>query len=58
MRCMYRNASCFSCFGLGRREGQHTQEEVEKKNLRDELEERERRHFSSKDKSYSGKSDD
>ena len=34
-----------------RREGQHTQEEVEKKNLRDELEERERRHFSSKDKS-------
>ncbi|KAF2543395.1 hypothetical protein F2Q68_00032818 [Brassica cretica] len=36
-----------------RREGQHTQEEVEKKNLRDELEERERRHFSSKDKSYS-----
>ncbi|KAG2272117.1 hypothetical protein Bca52824_066672 [Brassica carinata] len=35
-----------------RREGQHTQEEVEKKNLRDELEERERRHFSSKDKSY------
>ena len=39
---------------FGRREGQHTQEEVEKKNLRDELEERERRHFSSKDKSYSG----
>ncbi|CAF1704323.1 unnamed protein product [Brassica napus] len=37
-----------------RREGQHTKEEVEKKNLRDELEERERRHFSSKDKSYSG----
>ncbi|KAL0676126.1 hypothetical protein Bca4012_004107 [Brassica carinata] len=36
-----------------RREGQHTKEEVEKKNLRDELEERERRHFSSKDKSYS-----
>ncbi|CDY66551.1 BnaCnng51390D [Brassica napus] len=35
-----------------RREGQHTKEEVEKKNLRDELEERERRHFSSKDKSY------
>ncbi|XP_010534814.1 PREDICTED: protein CWC15 homolog [Tarenaya hassleriana] len=36
-----------------RREGQHTQEELQKKNLRDELEERERRHFSSKDKSYS-----
>ncbi|KAF8049344.1 LOW QUALITY PROTEIN: hypothetical protein N665_2233s0003 [Sinapis alba] len=36
-----------------RREGQHTKEEVEKKNLRDELEERERRHFSSKDKSFS-----
>ncbi|XP_010542510.1 PREDICTED: protein CWC15 homolog isoform X2 [Tarenaya hassleriana] len=35
-----------------RREGQHTQEELQKKNLRDELEERERRHFSSKDKSY------
>lgn len=37
-----------------RREGQDTQEEVQKRNLRDELEERERRHFSSKDKSYSG----
>ncbi|XP_039123407.1 protein CWC15 homolog [Dioscorea cayenensis subsp. rotundata] len=36
-----------------RREGQDTQEEVQKRNLRDELEERERRHFSSKDKSYS-----
>ncbi|KAG2315623.1 hypothetical protein Bca52824_018745 [Brassica carinata] len=36
-----------------RREGQHTQEEVQKKNLRDELEDRERIHFSSKDKSYS-----
>jgi protein CWC15 len=35
-----------------RREGQHTQEELQKINLRDELEERERRHFSSKDKSY------
>lgn len=42
-------------FWFGRREGQHTQEELQKKNLRDELEERERRHFSSKDKSYSGK---
>ncbi|KAL5548793.1 hypothetical protein UlMin_004024 [Ulmus minor] len=35
-----------------RREGQDTQEEVQKRNLREELEERERRHFSSKDKSY------
>ncbi|CAN1334322.1 Spliceosome-associated protein CWC15 homolog [Linum perenne] len=36
-----------------RREGQDTQDELEKRNLREELEERERRHFSSKDKSYS-----
>ncbi|KAM7252399.1 hypothetical protein ACFE04_024282 [Oxalis oulophora] len=35
-----------------RREGQDTQEEVQKRSLRDELEERERRHFSSKNKSY------
>ncbi|OVA08277.1 Pre-mRNA-splicing factor Cwf15/Cwc15 [Macleaya cordata] len=35
-----------------RREGQDTQEELEKRNLREELEERERRHFSSKDKAY------
>ncbi|KAM0881531.1 hypothetical protein ACQ4PT_032905 [Festuca glaucescens] len=35
-----------------RKEGQQTQEEVQKRNLRDELEERERKHFSSKDKSY------
>ncbi|ONK59032.1 uncharacterized protein A4U43_C08F2270 [Asparagus officinalis] len=35
-----------------RREGQDTQEEVQRRNLREELEERERRHFSSKDKSY------
>ena len=38
-----------------RREGQDTQDELHKRNLRDELEERERRHFSSKDKSYAGK---
>lgn len=43
------------CLLFGRREGQHTQEELQKINLREELEERERRHFSSKDKSYSGK---
>nr|DAD23856.1 TPA_asm: hypothetical protein HUJ06_025319 [Nelumbo nucifera] len=35
-----------------RKEGQDTQEELKKRNLREELEERERRHFSSKDKSY------
>lgn len=49
----YTHVSYFLLFG--RREGQHTQEELQKKNLRDELEERERRHFSSKDKPYSGK---
>lgn len=36
-----------------RKEGQDTQDELQKRNLREELEERERRHFSSKDKSYS-----
>ncbi|XP_078436697.1 cwf15 / Cwc15 cell cycle control family protein [Wolffia australiana] len=36
-----------------RRDGQDTQDEVKKRNLREELEERERRHFSSKDKNYS-----
>ncbi|XP_074587386.1 uncharacterized protein LOC141843238 [Curcuma longa] len=35
-----------------RKEGQDTQDELQKRNLREELEERERRHFSSKDKSY------
>ncbi|MED6210291.1 hypothetical protein PIB30_062775 [Stylosanthes scabra] len=35
-----------------RREGQDTEEELKRRNLRDELEERERRHFSSKNKSY------
>ncbi|KAK6935463.1 Pre-mRNA-splicing factor Cwf15/Cwc15 [Dillenia turbinata] len=35
-----------------RKDGQDTQEEVQKRNLREELEERERRHFSSKDKAY------
>lgn len=37
-----------------RKEGQDTQEELQKRNLREELEERERRHFASKDKSYAG----
>ncbi|KAJ8626330.1 hypothetical protein MRB53_019637 [Persea americana] len=35
-----------------RKDGQDTQDELQKRNLRDELEERERRHFSSKDKAY------
>ncbi|KAL6999096.1 hypothetical protein U1Q18_000261 [Sarracenia purpurea var. burkii] len=35
-----------------RKEGQDTHDELQKRNLREELEERERRHFSSKDKSY------
>ncbi|CAL5359494.1 unnamed protein product [Camellia sinensis] len=35
-----------------RKDGQDTKEELQKRNLRDELEERERRHFSLKDKSY------
>ncbi|KAK7265925.1 hypothetical protein RJT34_33550 [Clitoria ternatea] len=35
-----------------RKEGQDTHDEVKRRNLRDELEERERRHFSSKNKSY------
>lgn len=38
-----------------RKEGQETQDELQKRNLREELEERERRHFSSKDKAYIGK---
>lgn len=37
-----------------RKEGQDTQDELQKRNLREELEDRERRHFSSKDK-YIGK---
>jgi hypothetical protein len=35
-----------------RKEGQHTKEEVQKRNLKGEFEERERKNFSSKDKSY------
>ncbi|THG10249.1 hypothetical protein TEA_003651 [Camellia sinensis var. sinensis] len=35
-----------------RKEGQDTHDELQKRNLREELEDRERRHFSSKDKSY------
>ncbi|KAF8410886.1 hypothetical protein HHK36_003423 [Tetracentron sinense] len=34
------------------KEGQDTLDELQKRNLREELEERERRHFSSKDKTY------
>lgn len=39
-------------FMIRRKDGQDTQDELQKRNLRDELEERERRHFSSKDKAY------
>ncbi|XWS09620.1 hypothetical protein CRYUN_Cryun39dG0005300 [Craigia yunnanensis] len=35
-----------------RKDGQDTQDELQKRNLRDELEEREQMHFSSKDRSY------
>uniref|UniRef100_A0A2P2JA73 Uncharacterized protein MANES_03G143400 n=1 Tax=Rhizophora mucronata TaxID=61149 RepID=A0A2P2JA73_RHIMU len=35
-----------------RKDGQDTQDELLKRNLRQELEERERKHFSSKDRSY------
>lgn len=41
---------CMKC----RKDGQDTHDELQKRNLRDELEERERRHFSSKDKPYNG----
>ncbi|XP_078173658.1 cwf15 / Cwc15 cell cycle control family protein isoform X1 [Carex rostrata] len=40
-----------------RREGQDTKEELQKRNFRDELDERERKHYSSKDKSYSEERD-
>ena len=40
---------------LSRKEGQDTQDELQRRNLREELEERERRHFTSKHKSYNGK---
>lgn len=39
---------------VNRKDGQQTQEELQKRNLREELEERERKHYSSKDKSYAG----
>lgn len=35
-----------------RKDGQDTEEELQKRNLREELDERERRHFSSKDRGY------
>lgn len=35
-----------------RKEGQDTQDELHRRNLREELDDRERRHFSSKDKGY------
>lgn len=46
----------FNFFGTFyyRKDGQDTQEELERRDLKQELEERERRHFSSKDKGYNG----
>lgn len=43
------------CLNLYRKDGQDTQDELKRRNLRDELDERERRHFSSKNKFYNGK---
>ncbi|XP_020113335.1 protein CWC15 homolog isoform X2 [Ananas comosus] len=40
-----------------RKEGQGTQDELQKRNLREELEERERRHYVSKDKSFTEERD-
>ncbi|KAI3717937.1 hypothetical protein L1987_69876 [Smallanthus sonchifolius] len=42
-------ASCYY-----RKEGQETQKELQRRDLKQELEERERRHFSSKHKGYNG----
>ncbi|KAD4386343.1 hypothetical protein E3N88_26512 [Mikania micrantha] len=39
-----------------RKDGQDTQEELDRRDLKQELEERERRHFSSKNKGYDGNS--
>ncbi|GMN44124.1 hypothetical protein TIFTF001_013320 [Ficus carica] len=44
--------SLYYCVVDDRKEGQDTQDDVQKRNLREELDERERRHFSSKDKSF------
>ena len=44
--------SLYYCIVDDRKEGQDTQDDLQKRNLREELDERERRHFSSKDKSY------
>lgn len=49
---------CLVVFGVAhmlgccRKEGQDTADEIRKRDLREELEDRERRHFSSKDRSY------
>lgn len=39
-------------FGFCRKDGQDTTDEIRKRDLREELEDRERRHFSSKERSY------
>jgi hypothetical protein len=41
---------CWNCF---RKDGQDTTEDLRKRDLRDELEDRERHHFSSKERNYS-----
>lgn len=38
--------------GFCRKDGQDTTDEIRKRDLREELEDRERRHFSSKERSY------
>ena len=54
LSCQYETPSLI-VFCTSRKDGQDTQDELQKRNLREELEDRERRHFSSKDKSYNGK---
>ena len=55
VRCVQIWLIFFLLYLKNRIEGQDKQEVEQKKNLHEELEERERRHFSSKGKSYNGK---
>lgn len=41
-----------TCCEFCRKDGQDTADDLRKRDLREELEDRERRHFSSKDRSY------
>jgi hypothetical protein len=52
LRCYFAMFGVIYMLGYCRKEGQDTTEEVRKRDLREELEDRERRHFSSKDRSY------